>query len=182
MEERTFDLVLMDIQMPVMSGLEAVTAIREKEKGSGRHVTVIALSALAMNAEYDTIMGMGFDGYLAKPVEFEALFAQIRRCLPDDLRSAGTGKVAPPLAVQASVSSQPVFDREEVALLLDEIEAMLQNGNMVVIDKTVQLTRVVPETKIVETFRHFVRRYDFDGALTCLAQIRNEFNITKKDL
>ena len=73
LQKEFFDLVLMDVQMPVMDGFEAVTAIREKERGSGVHQTVIALTANAMKRDEERCLAAGMDGFLAKPICLEKL-------------------------------------------------------------------------------------------------------------
>ena len=81
-ERGGFDLVLMDVQMPIMNGIEATAAIREREKESGRHTVIIALTARAMGEQLELLLSQGFDGYLTKPIEIELLFAEVRRSLP----------------------------------------------------------------------------------------------------
>ena len=85
-EEKRFDLILMDIQMPEMGGIEATEMIRENEQGNDTRVPIIALTARALRDEQASIMSHGFNGYLAKPIEIESLFAEMRRCLPESLR------------------------------------------------------------------------------------------------
>ena len=72
-EKGTYDLVLMDVQMPEMSGIEATMAIREKEKGSDKHLPVIALTALVMKGDRERCFAAGMDGYLAKPIRPQEL-------------------------------------------------------------------------------------------------------------
>ncbi len=73
LEKESYDLVLMDIQMPEMDGLEATAAIREKEKGSGIHQPVIALTAHAMKGDRERCLAGGMDGYLTKPIRLQEL-------------------------------------------------------------------------------------------------------------
>jgi two-component system, sensor histidine kinase and response regulator len=71
--QRSFDLVLMDVHMPVMDGLEAAMAIREKEKSTGLHQPVIAMTALAMTGDRERCLAAGMDGYLSKPIDLQKL-------------------------------------------------------------------------------------------------------------
>ena len=75
LERETFDLVLMDVQMPVLSGLEAAAMIRVKERTNGQHVRIIALTASAMSGDRDKCLAAGMDGYLSKPIRLEELMA-----------------------------------------------------------------------------------------------------------
>ena len=81
-EQEPFDAILMDIQMPVMSGVEAVRAIRQREKARGGHVPVLALTARAMKEEQELLSAEGFDGYVTKPFALAVLLEELRRCLP----------------------------------------------------------------------------------------------------
>jgi two-component system, sensor histidine kinase and response regulator len=76
-----FDVVLMDIQMPEMDGMEATAAIREREKGSGKHIPILAMTAHAMRGDKEKYLASGMDGYVSKPIHPAGLFAEIERCL-----------------------------------------------------------------------------------------------------
>ncbi|MHB8079161.1 MAG: two-component regulator propeller domain-containing protein [Candidatus Krumholzibacteriia bacterium] len=80
-----FDLVLMDVQMPVLDGLQATVELRRREAGSGRRLPVIALTAHAMADDRERCLAAGMDGYVAKPVDPRRLFAAMRELLPQPL-------------------------------------------------------------------------------------------------
>lgn len=78
LEEQPFDLVLMDVQMPEMDGLEATAAIRHREKLKCQHTPIIALTAHAMQGDRERFLGVGMDGYVSKPIRQEELLQAIR--------------------------------------------------------------------------------------------------------
>ena len=73
LEKESYDLVLMDIQMPEMNGMEATARIREKEKLTGAHQPVVALTAHAMKGDQELCLASGMDGYLSKPIRPQEL-------------------------------------------------------------------------------------------------------------
>jgi CheY-like chemotaxis protein len=83
-EQQTFDLILMDIQMPEMDGFAATAAIRRTEP-DGRHTPILALTAHAMSGDRERCLAAGMDGYVSKPISLEELRAEI-----DRLRSAAS--------------------------------------------------------------------------------------------
>ena len=81
LEKQSFDAILMDVQMPVMGGLDAATLIREHEKATGAHVPIIALTANAMVGDRERCLRAGMDDYLTKPLQAKELFVMIERVL-----------------------------------------------------------------------------------------------------
>jgi signal transduction histidine kinase/DNA-binding response OmpR family regulator len=79
----TFDLVLMDVQMPEMDGLEATAAIRQREALSGGHVRIVAMTAHALNGDSDRCLKSGMDGYLSKPLNAGRLYAMVEEEAPE---------------------------------------------------------------------------------------------------
>jgi CheY-like chemotaxis protein len=77
-----FDLILMDVQMPEMGGLEATQALRTEERGTGRHIPVLALTAHAMKGDRERCLGAGMDGYLTKPLRAAELMDNLARLFP----------------------------------------------------------------------------------------------------
>jgi signal transduction histidine kinase/CheY-like chemotaxis protein len=75
LEEREFDVVFMDVQMPELDGIEAAAAIREKERTTGKHRIIIAMTAHAMKGDRERCLDAGMDGYLSKPIRVDELAA-----------------------------------------------------------------------------------------------------------
>jgi two-component system, sensor histidine kinase and response regulator len=81
LEESRFDLVLMDVQMPLMDGVEATATIRKGESATGHHIPIIAMTAHAMSGDRQRFLASGMDGYISKPVHSQELFAAIEKVL-----------------------------------------------------------------------------------------------------
>jgi PAS domain S-box-containing protein len=117
-----FDLIVMDIQMPVMGGLEATAAIRAKEKVSGKRVPIVATSAHAMPSDRTTALEAGIDAYLIKPVRPNELYETLDRLtgsepaihLDEDLLLKGLGGSRPLLwkLITAFLKDSPRMIRE----------------------------------------------------------------------
>jgi signal transduction histidine kinase/DNA-binding response OmpR family regulator len=84
-EERTFDLILMDVQMPQMDGLEATSEIRKRERIGGTHIPIIAMTAHAMADDRESCLAAGMDAYLSKPIDIRFLFETIEKYCPQPL-------------------------------------------------------------------------------------------------
>jgi two-component system sensor histidine kinase/response regulator len=108
----TFDLVLMDVQMPEMGGFEATAAIRARERETGGHVRIVAMTAHAMNGDRERCVAAGMDGYVSKPLDPRMLFAVVE----DE-----------PPAVPAAASTPSTFDRTAALERLDGDEALLSD-------------------------------------------------------
>jgi signal transduction histidine kinase/CheY-like chemotaxis protein len=78
LDQQSFDLVLMDIQMPEMDGFETTVAIRKRERG-GKRISIIALTAHAMSGDRERCMAAGMDGYISKPIRLQELVSEINR-------------------------------------------------------------------------------------------------------
>jgi two-component system sensor histidine kinase/response regulator len=80
---QSFDLILMDIQMPGMDGLEATAAIRKKEISTGAYIPVIAMTAHARKGDRERCLAAGMDGYVSKPIRTIELFSATESVMQD---------------------------------------------------------------------------------------------------
>jgi two-component system sensor histidine kinase/response regulator len=94
LEDKEFDIVLMDVQMPEMNGLQAAAAIRAGERQSGKHVPIIAMTAHAMKGDREVCLSAGMDEYISKPIRATELFELIDRLLGISTQ-AGISRPAP---------------------------------------------------------------------------------------
>ena len=90
LSRKKYDLVLMDIQMPVMGGVEATRMIREKEAGNGTRTPIVAMTAHALKGDREKYLGAGMDGYISKPIHTEMLRAEVARVTSRNPGDAGS--------------------------------------------------------------------------------------------
>ena len=76
-----YDVILMDVQMPVMDGIETTGVIRKQEKKHGGHTPIIALTAHALSEQRDQLLTSGFDGYVSKPIDIATLSDEMTRVI-----------------------------------------------------------------------------------------------------
>jgi len=74
LQQQSFDVVLMDVEMPEMNGFQATMAIREREKLSGKHIPILAMTAHAMKDDKERCLAAGMDAYIAKPIDAREFF------------------------------------------------------------------------------------------------------------
>jgi CheY-like chemotaxis protein len=79
LEKREIDMILMDLQMPEMDGVEATAAIRLKEKTTGNHIPIVAMTAHAMKSDEARCLAAGMDGYISKPIRARDLLHLVEK-------------------------------------------------------------------------------------------------------
>jgi PAS domain S-box-containing protein len=132
LKKESFDLVLMDIQMPEMDGFEATAAIRKEEVFAGKHLPIIAMTAHAMEGDRERCLAAGMDGYVAKPIRAKDLI--------DAINKLGLSPAAAEVATTAKRRDHEPIDtawalarvdgnvevlKEMVALFLEELPELL---------------------------------------------------------
>jgi CheY-like chemotaxis protein len=132
LERGSFDVVLMDVQMPEMGGLDATAAIRQREIVNGGHIRIVAMTAHAMKGDRERCLAAGMDGYLSKPIDPALLYAALEH-------QANGVEDQPTAIAPASTHSTPVaavpIDRDSLMerlggdeqLLIDVIRVFLDD-------------------------------------------------------
>jgi two-component system, sensor histidine kinase and response regulator len=130
--QEPFDVILMDVQMPEMSGIEATAAIRKQEEGTGRHLPIVALTARAMTGDREQCLAAGMDAYVAKPVKAAELFSAIDAVIagtPPVLREASssetTGRSVDVSALLSGFGGRSDLASEVIDVFLADAPAML---------------------------------------------------------
>ena len=142
LERDTFDLVLMDLQMPEMGGLEATAAIREREAKTGGHIRIVAMTAHAMTGDREKCLDGGMDGYLSKPIEGVSLFAEVERDASPTLR---------PSSIDKDALLQRLYGDEQLAhevfeVFVDECASLVDDMRQAMTQRDVDLIRRAAHT------------------------------------
>jgi signal transduction histidine kinase/DNA-binding response OmpR family regulator/HPt (histidine-containing phosphotransfer) domain-containing protein len=118
LDQHRFDIGLLDVQMPEMDGFETTAAIRARERVSGGHLPLVAITAYAMRGDRERCLEAGFDAYVSKPIQFQELFETIDRLVPVPsaaLSADGEITQTPPASAPQAVEPAPpapMVDRE----------------------------------------------------------------------
>jgi signal transduction histidine kinase/CheY-like chemotaxis protein len=119
-EKQTFDVILMDVQMPEMDGFEATAAIRQRERATGEHTAIIAVTADAMQGDRERCLAAGMDGYIAKPIHAPELSDAIKRI------GLGKNSLAETAGVAHYKTDAEILDRDRLLARLDDDEALTE--------------------------------------------------------
>ena len=134
--QNPYDIVIMDLQMPVMGGLEATQLLRERESVTGGHLPVVAMTAHALKGDREKCLEAGMDGYVSKPIRVDLLEEEVRRAMetfkPDSKTSALPSKRSEPTIDSAELLQRVDGDRELlwelIAAMREDLPKQLQPG------------------------------------------------------
>jgi CheY-like chemotaxis protein len=115
-DKERIDLILMDVQMPEMDGLEATELIRDREKGNGGHIPIVAMTAHAMKGDRERCLAAGMDNYVSKPITAEELCSVIENLAH---RSQDKKKDGPPPSKHVTPPAEESFDLPKVMTVID---------------------------------------------------------------
>jgi two-component system, sensor histidine kinase and response regulator len=131
--KNSFDVVLMDVQMPEMGGIEATGRIRELEHGTGRRLRIIAMTAHAMRGDRERCLAAGMDAYLSKPIEPASLFDAVEEHHAEFCAPVDPPPEAPP-EMPAEPQPTDLFDRAATLERLGGDAALLEEAMQMFVD------------------------------------------------
>jgi signal transduction histidine kinase/CheY-like chemotaxis protein/HPt (histidine-containing phosphotransfer) domain-containing protein len=117
-EKESFDLILMDLQMPVMGGFEATAAIRRKEAHTGAHIPIVAMTAHAMKGDRENCLAAGMDGYVPKPISVKNLLDAID-AVAGSAKVPESGPEPEPASRPFPAQTSPLVDRQALLVQVD---------------------------------------------------------------
>ena len=127
-EHGDFDVVLMDVQMPLCDGLDATRRIRQREAGSTRHIPIVAMTAHALKGDEERCLASGMDGYITKPIRAPLLFARLSEICESEDCSA-------PLSSTAALSSNATAASTEADAIVVDRSAIKPSDRAAINDR-----------------------------------------------
>lgn len=155
-QSKTYDIIFMDIQMPIMDGLETTRKIREIENGE-RHIPIIAVTAFAIKGDREKFIETGMDGYVSKPISLNEMKKEINNVkdIIDknkiEIANGNIGKVEKSEMEKLMLVASTEHTNIEIASLLISLKSALKNENETLSEGFIaQLREIAAETKNVE--------------------------------
>ena len=194
-----FDVVLMDVHMPRMGGFEATAEIRARERETGGHIPIVALTALAMKGDREKCMEAGMDAYLTKPIRVPELFETLGRLLPDqeplvskpEVVPEPPGQPSPPLdqdRLLQDLAGDEEFLRELATMAMTEnaeafrrLETVVAAGDSRGVERAAHTLKgqlatlaAAPAAAVAERLERLGRGGDLDGVPPLMSELDHE--------
>ena len=134
-ERESFDIILMDVQMPKLNGLQATAIIREREQGKGLHIPIIAMTAHAMEGDRQRVLDAQMDEYLSKPIDAQRL-VEIVESLAISMEAVHPSQVDTP-------RKSPAFDLHNTLARLDGNQQLLREIAVIFLDDVEKMTEAI---------------------------------------
>jgi CheY-like chemotaxis protein len=196
--EKKYDMILMDIQMPIMDGIEATKSIREREGGTS-HIPIIALTAHALKGDRERFLSIGMDGYISKPVQMEELFQTLDRVLAQDEEtleiktdSVKDGRWERNLFDEYRkdvTKEEQVHILEQIENYIIEVETVIRIKELSQIESIARKIRDLANEIEMDDIKNlafkiqlYSRRGDLEGAINYALQMVDEFKSIKKTI
>ncbi|HEV2314243.1 MAG TPA: PAS domain S-box protein [Candidatus Acidoferrales bacterium] len=174
-EREQIDMVLMDVQMPEMDGLEAIRVIRSNEKISKRHLPIISLTAHVMKGDREKCIEAGADDYIPKPIQPANLFAAMERMRPSR-RDDNESHVAPS-AIYDSLNTAELLERVQGDReLLAEIVQLFETGLPAILQglrESIAREDAVEIARVAHTLKGFVGNFGRGGAYRAVEEMES---------
>ncbi len=171
LQENTYDVVLMDVQMPIMDGIAATRAIRALPEFAS--LPIIAMTANVMSSTCKECEAVGMNDHISKPVRLEELWDKLLRCV----KKTGAAETS-----QDKTAAEPQADPETLTTLFSKIAHLLEESDSEVLE-LVENNEVLLKQTFAENCQPFyaaMQNFDFDAAFAILKQVAAARNITLK--
>jgi CheY-like chemotaxis protein/HPt (histidine-containing phosphotransfer) domain-containing protein len=181
LEKVPYDLILMDVQMPEMDGFEATAAIRRKEKESGSHIPIIAMTAHAMKGDRERCLEAGMDDYLSKPIQPQSLKEVIGRWVDKGVPEK------PEAALADSSEASEVFDKSGFLERLGGDESLFRKLlSMFLDDAPMQIEKMQQHLKDEDLAGVQLRAHSLKGVAMsiggkALQEVASEIEVAARD-
>ncbi|MBN1554752.1 MAG: PAS domain S-box protein [Phycisphaerae bacterium] len=127
LNQETFDVILMDVQMPEMDGMEATARIRSREVGTGRHVPILAMTAHAMKGDREKCLDAGMDGYISKPIRASELNKELQRILQEGTsKDTASATTEAPTSMDSTMTNLKIIDEDDAMSRFDGDREMFE--------------------------------------------------------
>lgn len=193
-----YDLILMDIQMPEMDGIEATNRIREIEnKSSKKHTPVIALTSYALQGDREKFLSLGMDEYVSKPIKMDELYSVIDKIMyqSKDIIDEVEVKITDDgvLVYSENSKEKPINDCQRIykklSKSMEEIERALSSNNCIALEKYAKIIKELYNQLDVDELKSTAfrielsaRRGKLDETIRYSMQLLDEFEVFKKSI